>query len=310
MKNTVYIILLAFAVLFTLNSCSDDNTGSEPKDPETAERVEVDRFSDIHGTLMRRSLDASLPAANSPVNFDQAPFITQSLGADGQVIRYYNFDVQPLPAAPLYMLVKGDDNTPVADQLNIIGVIPGDAGYNDFWQIYFVHVSDDYVANTVTNIDDLFDLGSISKQNMIVNCPVVPEGSIADARIDGSSTSLIASWYKDKIAYYFSFEEKILEEDDNGLTPTSPIYVCFNINPDASNPESGTASGVKFEDDGIQSHNVIETIPSDSDYSALWSVYVYDNADFDNVYNLETAKAANILAEQAMYVNCPVVYTE
>ena len=104
--------------------------------------------------------------------------------------------------------------------------------------------------------------------------------------------------------------EKILQLDENNFTPTSPIYVTFNINPDATNPNSGPASGVMMEPGSVQTHSVIATIPSDDDYSSLWSVFVYDNADFDNVTNLTTAATANILMKNAMYVNCPVVYIE
>jgi len=52
------------------------------------------------------------------------------------------------------------------------------------------------------------------------------------------------------------------------------------------------------------------TLPEDEDYSPLWIVYVYYNADFDSVKNLETAMAAIILVEAAMNVNCPVVFIE
>lgn len=297
--------------LLTAISCSDDDKTKDPLNPDTAPKVEIDRFSDAHATLMKRSENSDLPAPNEPINFDQPGFITQSLGPNGQVVRYYNFDVQPLIPAPIYILVKGEENIPVKDQLSIIGVIPGDPGYNDFWQKYLVHVPDNYVANTATSINDIWDLGEVEALPMIFNCPVVPYGSTAAKRFtENENTELIPSWYNNQVAYYFSFEEKILIPDDKQLTPTSPIYVTFNVNPDESDPNSGPASGIRFEENGIQSHNVVETVPSHDNYSALWAVSVYDNADFENVSDLESVKTANILMEQAMYVNCPLVYEE
>jgi len=76
------------------------------------------------------------------------------------------------------------------------------------------------------------------------------------------------------------------------------------------NHDSGPASGVLTETGSVQTQGVVATVPGDIDYSPLWSVYVYDNADFDSVDNLTTAQAANILMEGAMYVNCPIVYME
>lgn len=58
----------------------------------------------------------------------------------------------------------------------------------------------------------------------------------------------------------------------------------------------------------MQTHNVVETIPIDEDYSPLWIVNICDNADFNNVSDLTSAKSAIILAEAVMNVNCPVVF--
>jgi hypothetical protein len=55
---------------------------------------------------------------------------------------------------------------------------------------------------------------------------------------------------------------------------------------------------------------VVWTLPSDSEYSPLWSVNVYDNADFDSVSDLTSATAANILEFNTATVNCPVVDLE
>jgi hypothetical protein len=307
--SNFFLLLLSASVLM-LTACknnedSEDNTA--PLDPDTAEEVSVDRFSDDAGTLYLRSLNPDLPDPNEPINFDNL-FLAQGLGPDGQVVKYYDFDVMPLKPAPLYVFFREGESEPVEGQLNIIDVIPGDLGYSDFWQMYEVIVPEDYVANSTTSLLEILDKGyQLNETSYVINCPVAPKGSTANLRYTDESNALDKGWYKNKIVYYFTFEEKILATDANGNMPISPIYVTFNVNPDENNPDSGPASGFVTESGSAQTHNVLATIPADADYSPLWSVYVYDNADFENVTNLATAEAANILAQGVMLVNCPVV---
>ena len=308
--SNIFLLLLS-ASLISFTACkkdddSDNNTG--PLDPDTAEEVSVDRFSDEAGTLHLRSSNPDLPGPNEPINFDNL-FLAQGLGPDGQVAKYYDFDVMPLAPAPIYVLFREGETTPVENQLNIINVIPGDVGYSDFWQMYEVTVPADYVANTVTSLVEILDKGyDLTETSYVINCPVAPKGSTAALRYTDENNELDRGWYKNKIVYYFTFEEKVLSTNISGNMPISPIYVTFNINPDENNPNSGPPSGFVTEPGSVQTHNVIATIPADDDYSPLWSVSVYDNADFDNVTNLATAQAANILAQGVMLVNCPVVY--
>jgi hypothetical protein len=307
--NNFFVLLLsATLLLFTACEKDDDtenNTG--PLDPDTAEKVSVDRFSEAAGTLHLRSLNPDLPDPNEPINFDNL-FLAQGLGPGGQVVKYYDFDVMPLKSAPIYVLFREGESDPVEGQLNIINVIPGDIGYSDFWQMYKVTVPADYVANSATSLIQILDNGyTLTETDYLINCPVAPEGSTAELRYTDESNTLERGWYKNKVVYYFTFEEKVLTSNANGYTPISPIYVTFNINPDINNANSGPASGFVTETGSAQTHNVLATIPTDDDYSPLWSVYVYDNADFDNVTNLATAQAANVLAQNVMYVNCPEV---
>jgi len=306
-------LLIAGLIILSFTQCDDDDDDFtlEPKNPDTATEVSVDRFSDDAATLMKRSDNSDLPEANEPINYDQEGFITQSFGPDGQVVRYYNFDVQPLAPAPLYVLFKEGSTESVEGQLNIIDVIPGDVGYSDFWRMYKVTVPDNYAANSVTSYQDIISMDyMIEATPNLINCPVVPKGSTASMRLGNESSALDRGWYKGELVYYFTFEEKAIQVNEAGLVPISPIYVTFNINPDDSNPDSGPPSGFVTETGTVQTHNVIATVPSDTDYSPLWSVFVYDNADFDHVTDLSSAQAANILAEGVMYVNCPVVYEE
>lgn len=267
--------------------------------------VAVDRFSDDAATLFRRSANPALPGANEPIDFDEAPFITQGLGPNGEVVRYYNFDVQPTTPAPIYVLFREGESAPVSGQLNIVGVIPGDDGYNDFWRVMRVTVPADYVANTITSADAVLagDF-TITPTTTIVNCPIVPEGSSADLRFDGGSAQLIRGWYEDEVVHYFSFEENLTATAGNTV-PLSPIYVAFNINPGEAG--GGPASGFVMEAGSPQTHNVVATVPGDTGYSPFWSVNVYDNADFDAVSDLSSALQATILGMGVATPNCPVV---
>ncbi len=83
-KNPLVIIMLATVLLFAACKKDDDKTTTTPtvqgKDPNTATKVAVDRFSDAAGNLMRRSTTFGLPTANAAINYDVAPFITQGYG--------------------------------------------------------------------------------------------------------------------------------------------------------------------------------------------------------------------------------------
>ncbi len=309
-------VTIAFALIGVLAfaSCKKEEedvvvppVAETPADPTTAPRATIDRFSSDAGTLMVRDGMNGLPEAGVGINFDQAPFITHGLGPDGEHVQYYNFDVQSTSAAPIYVFFKPGATMPVDGQLNIIDVIPGEAGYNDFWQVTKVNVPADYVANTVSSLSEINSKGySTEATNMLVNCPVVPDGSCAIKRIGGGSAGLHQGWYKDKIVYYFTFEEAAYTSDSGSLMDTSPIYVTFNVNP----PAGGPPSGFVVEAGTVLTHNVLATLPGDANYSPLWSVSVYDNVDFASVSNVSTVEAATILGANVMNVNCPVAVIE
>lgn len=302
-----YFPILVLVLTFGLVGCKNNPTGPEPLDPDTAPEAMIDRFSDDAGTLFQRSSNSDLPGPNEPIDFDQGPFITKGLGPDGEMVEYYNFDVMSTQPAPIFVLFRKGESQPVDGQLNIVNVIPGDEGYSDFWHVHKVIVPSDYTANTVTSMADIQEEGyEIQETDMLVNCPIVPDGSTADKRFTSQEESgLIRGWYKDKVVYYFTFQEKALTITSNGMIPTSPIYVSFNTNPGQEG--GGPSSGFKTEEGNDQTHNVAATTPIDSDYSPLWFVNVYDNQDFDMVSDLNSAQNANILAEGAAIVNCPMV---
>jgi len=312
-KQLITLFIMPLLILAACNKDDDNNdmmTGPKAKNPDTAEKASIDRFSSDAGTLFVRDVSNGLPAANMPVDFDQEPFITQGLSANGTPVRYYNFDVMPLAPAPIYVLFHEGESMPVDGQLNIVNVIPGDAGYSDFWLVNKVTVPSNYVANVVTSYQEIVANGyKIEPTSIIVNCPIVPDGSTAMLRYtNDESNELVRGWYNGKIVYYFSFFEKDLMATSSGMVPLSDILVTFNINPDQMG--GGPASGFVTEPGSMQTHNVVQTIPDDAGYSPLWDVDVYDNADFDMVMDWSSATSANILGMGVATVNCPIVWQQ
>jgi len=298
---------ITFTVLFGLTACKKSHDSPSPKDPDIAEAAVVDRFSTTAGHLMVRNGN-NLVAAGQAINFDQGDFLTKGLGPTGQLIEYYNFDVQPVIPAPIYVLFKQGQTSQVSSQLNIINVIPGDPGYNDFWQVFKVTVPSDYVANTVTSLDEIVARGyTIEKTTDLVNCPVVPKNSTAVKRVGSNDAGLTRGWYKGKVVYYFNFFESPLHVTTTDKVPVAPIYVTFNTNP--GQPNGGPASGFKTETGTTQTHNVVAALPGSGGYSPLWAVLFYNNSSFANTMNLTTAQMAPLLnpniADQPL-VNCPV----
>jgi hypothetical protein len=187
-------------------------------------------------------------------------------------------------------------------------VLPGETGYNDFWQINRVTVPKGYKANQVASYDEIMAAGyPIQATTDLVNCPVVPEGSTASKRLTNESNGLTTGWYKGKIVKYFNFGEKALTAS-GGNVPVATIFVAFNVNVDSNNPNSGPASGFVVESTASQqTHNVVSALPSDAGYSPLWVVDAYNNSSFSTVMNLQTATAAPAAGTGLGLVNCPIV---
>ncbi len=313
MKHLLVVATGVLAMGLMASGCSGDDDdgggGGSAVDPDQAASPPIDRFGDGAGTLMVRDGSNGLPEADEPIDFDQGPFVTQGFGPDGQVVSYYNFDIQPTEPAPIYAFVRASSGEPVAGQLNVVGVIPGDPGYNDFWQVVQVLVPDDYVANSITSAGEVVDSGyELEEMEVVVNCPIVPDGSTARERIGGGDAGLTRGWYQGMVVRYFHFGEKPDLALAGAAVPTSPIFVTFNVNPDQEG--GGPPSGFVTEEGSAQTHNVVATLPSDGGYSPLWQVNIYDNTEFDAVADLESAEAATILTAGAGNVNCPLAAIE
>jgi hypothetical protein len=275
----------------------------QPLQPDNAGDVQIDRFAAGSGMLQVRSADNGLPEPGEPVDFDRPPFITHGLGPNGELVSYYNFDVQPTTPAPIFALFREGETSPVAGQLNVVDTIPGAPGYNDFWQIQRVRVPASYEANTITSLEEIRAAGyPIEPTQEIVNCPVVPRGSTARQRLNQGDSSLSRGWYRGQVVYYFNFAEHALA---GAQVPVADIFVTFNVNPGAEG--GGPPSGFKTEAGTEQTHNVLTALPDGAGYSPLWAVDPYDNADFEQVKNLGSIEQASVLARDVAHVNCPVI---
>lgn len=270
-------------------------------DPDHAPIASVDRFSDRAGTLLKRSADKRLPGPNEPIDFDAQPLNTLGLSPGGKPALYYHLDVQSTTPAPVYILYRGDEHQPVADQLPLIDTLPGDNGYNDFHQVWKVRVPSDYVTNAITDVTTLRQAEyKMEKTGELRNMPIVPDNSHARFRFQGGTSALQRAWYRGEVAKFLVFDEAPLSGDE---VPVSPIYDGFTINPDK--PNGGQE--FRMEPNSMQTHNVVATVPGDKDYSPLWLRVVYDAAAWGSVHDLDTAQKAQVIPAETLLINCPIV---
>ena len=165
-----------------------------------------------------------------------------------------------------------------------------------------------YIANSITSLDGIIDAGFTPEASgMLVNCPVVPEGSVASLRRgpESKSNETIPGWYRDMAVFYFTFEETSFMRQDSGNIPVANIYVTFNINPGEEG--GGPPSGFRLQPGSDRTRNVVDAIPGQDNYSPLWRVWVYDNGDFESVENLSSVLLASVINDNAGLVNCPIV---
>ena len=261
-----------------------------PASPHSDSPV-IDRFSASAGHLMVRSANNHLPGPDQPIDMDHVPFITRALGPDGAHVRYYNFDVQSPVPAPRFRFTHRGKREAIAGQPDVIDVIPGEAGYSDFFGIVWVEVPDSFVPGSITAAAQIRGLHAEPSREA-VNCPVVPRGTTAR---EGNPVR-DELWYRGAHVECLRFGDSL--ELANDHVPTSPIYVTF-----AAEAQFATEDGTR------QTHNVVFSVPGDADYSPLWDVHIYDVAAFPKVHDQASALAAP-LAKHGPLVNCPVVSVE
>jgi len=208
---------------------------------------------------------------------------------DGNPVFYFDFGLNPVETAPIYVFFY-DDDTMVPDQKNVIDTIPGEPDYSAFWQVHMVTVPDDYVANSAQSLSDIMDADyTITPTDILVNCPVVRTEAPAEV------FDITAGWYQDQWVVYYNFNNPIPSPDGGETVTPAPIYVLFY-------------------DDGTQvpdQRNIIDVVPGDDGYSDLWHVHMVTVPD-DYVANevrsfVQIENAGYTVTPTDIYVNCPVV---
>ena len=96
----------------------------------------------------------------------------------GEEVFYPDFGPNPPVAVPIWAFITGmdADGMPqfVEGQMNIIDLVPEDAGYSAFWLVNLVTVPDDYGANSIRSADAVVSSGyEVTLTDIVVNCPVV-----------------------------------------------------------------------------------------------------------------------------------------
>ncbi len=302
LSRNIAVSMIMFAIVVGTACSNESAVEAVPVhiDSETGiEFIAIDRFSDEAGTMMRRSDNPELPAPNEPVDYD-TDFLTHALGPSGEDVGYYAFDVSSLRSAPVYSVVyESDTSQRVKGQGSIFDVIPGDEGYNDFWQVVEVLVPDDYTPDTLRSLDDIERSGfDLKWTGTIVNCPIVPYGSSAKL-----AKRSVFGWYEGYRVQYFSFEAQQASVANPGTldVPYAIIRVIFEKN--------DPAKGMKIDPVTGKTHNVFDTIPGDRLYRALWRHDFVDEAAFESIHDWESSKAADKVdvGMDNILVNCPVV---
>jgi hypothetical protein len=102
---------------------------------------------------------------------------------EGRHVEYYDFGANSpitngvVSTAPIFVFITGldADGNPlfVKGQHNVIGVVPGDAGYSAFWKVNLVIVPADYVAASIKDVASVMLSGyELVQPGLVVNCPV------------------------------------------------------------------------------------------------------------------------------------------
>ncbi len=221
----------------------------------------------------------------------------------GRATFYYDFgshsavndDDSEIIPAPIYAFITGfdDEDNPqlVEGQHNIVDVIPGDEGYSDLWEVMFVVVPKDYVADSITTADEVLLADyEIITPDILINCPIVPAGSTL-----AEGGDLVQGWYKGVEIYYFDFGPNPVE--------TAPIYALITGLDDDENPQFVEGQ-----------HNIIDVIPGDEGYSAFWQVnlvIVPQDYEADSITTAADVRASGYeMVQPGLVVNCPVIRTD
>ena len=222
---------------------------------------------------------------------------------EGRQTFYYDFgantpataDGTQATTSPIYVLITGFDGEGnpqmVEGQHNIVGVVPGEAGYSDLWEVVLVTVPADYQADTFKSVDDVMSSGyEMTMPGLLVNCPIVPAGST----LAEGGAPLVQGWHDGEAIYYFDFGPNPRE--------TAPIYAFITGLDAQGNPQFVEGQA-----------NVVGVIPGDPGYSDFWFVnLVTVPADYEanSITSVAEVMASGFdITQPGLLVNCPILRT-
>jgi hypothetical protein len=235
--------------------------------------------------LAAGSVAQAAPAAQTanPVKFVKASSLTQGFFR-GKAVRYFDFGPIKLAkgnkVAPIWTVTNG-----VAAQHNIIDTVPGRADYSPLWAVEKVTFANSVAPRLLRSRADVIAAQkagdvTIEKTAVVVNCPVV-----------GFGQKQVLGFEKGRTIAYLDLGPVKLKPGNK----VAPIWAV-------TNPASGQ-------------HNIVNTVPGDSDYTPLWRVRMVTFASGVTPYLLrssaEVAKAAAMgdvtVKGTTIVVNCPVL---
>ncbi len=129
-----------------------------------------------------------------------------------QPIRYYDFGPQAPTISPMFLVARGFSAAGrpvlVEGQRPIFSSVPGLPGYSAIWQVQYLVVGPDYVANTLSDgrtaiAWTLAGRARLVVPGLFVNCPIVPLGSTLEG--DPGRRALQLAWYKGHDVWFFDF---------------------------------------------------------------------------------------------------------
>ncbi|MBM3278995.1 MAG: hypothetical protein FJY95_13065 [Candidatus Handelsmanbacteria bacterium] len=282
--------------------------------PPYVARVAIDRFSDEAAVIYRRSNRPQLPGPGAAINFDGPLFLHRGYGPNGEVAWFYNLDVRTTQPAPVYVLVDRIGQ-PLAGQLPIFDLLPGQAGYSDLWQIHQVRILDrDYPLNSLSSLEALSAAGyEITPGEEIMHCALVPPGSTASLRFDPATPAAAQQgWYRDQIVDYLLFEHpnSVAQVDFGAGRINAPEMFAFFEN------DVDISDGFALDPLGAGTHNVATRLPGQEGYAPLWVLTVFRVAVFDQVQSVASAldqsrnDASLIELPELIHVDAPIVKVE
>ena len=246
-------------------------------DPDEAALAEAS--SNAGGGYDAPATSVSDEAVDAPRNED-SHYSALPAWHHGEEVSYYDLGANTalegdtVATAGVWAFVEGfdDEGSPtfIPGHRTLFDVAPGDEGYSDLWDVSFVIVPPGYDSQAIHSLAQLHASGlEIRHVGMLVNCPIVPEGSTID---DGRN--LRHAWVRGEPVDYFHF----------GVTSDVPMRVWVPIEGFDADGEPILVAG---------QYPIVEAVPGESGYSDFQRVYY---VTVDDAYEANSLRSEGDIA--------------